>query len=156
MGLWEEVAACLARGEDPRINISYRMLKLPPKGKPGRKKATERGEPAPPFSGYRSAAALGGKKRPRCVNPECKKRLLASQGITCSAECKAEALAYHSKIVAMLKGLVLKPIAVKEVPDVGAQAATTRDVRGKRKGRPRGPKRVRDVIKAGRAVRGAE
>lgn len=113
MSRWDTINESLKAGEDPAIVLSDAELWIKPKGKPGRPKLP----PKAPFSTYLAGMLSGWKKRPRCLNPKCSKRLKSADNLACCENCRLNAIIYLKMALLMLRrGAFSKPQPIKDVP----------------------------------------
>lgn len=115
MNLWEHVREELSAGRDPVISVSYEMLKPLVVERAARAART----PERPYVLHGSAPFAGGKVRPRCMNPHCKRRLPSKKAYVCNDDCRVTALLYYRRAVVLLEKKPFRlPPKPKEVPDV--------------------------------------
>lgn len=99
--VWAPVDALVKQGLAPTITLSYKDAVKKPKGKPGRPK---KHLVSKPYGHLLAAELFNCKLRPRCINPNCKKRLTNAQVLTCSDVCKEYAMTFYLRIINLLAG----------------------------------------------------
>lgn len=105
MNVWERAKAIQAQGGQPTIQVNTSMLLPPTPGKRGRPKKPHKEWP---YGHYLVAKLWGAKGRVRCANPECKRRLKASDAAVCSPYCREVAYGFYVRLMQVICGYPLR------------------------------------------------